>query len=94
MLGYGDPKEVEAAKKSTDQTADRTPLTVRGNTTRQLLQNPTKFQFCKQEVDWSGFRITKDGVKPMPHISQSIRDFPTPINRTDMRSFLRYGHGT
>ena len=61
-------------------------LTLLGND--GILQNPAKFQFCKQEVDWSGFRITNDGVKPMAHISQSIRDFPTPVNRTDMRSFM------
>ena len=61
-------------------------LTLLGN--NGILQNPAKFQFCKQEVDWSGFRISSDGVRPMPHISQSIRDFPTPINRTDMRSFM------
>ena len=53
-----------------------------------ILQNPAKFQFVKQEVNWSGFRITKKGVKPIPHISQSIAEFPTPINRTDMRSFM------
>ena len=61
-------------------------LTLLGN--NGILQNPAKFQFCQQEVDWSGFRISSDGVRPMPHISQSIRDFPTPINRTDMRSFM------
>ena len=41
-------------------------MTLLGN--NGILQNPAKFQFCNQEVDWSGFRITKDGVKPMPHI--------------------------
>ena len=25
----------------------------------------------------------------MAHISQSIMDFPTPVNRTDMRSFMK-----
>ena len=61
-------------------------LTLLGN--NGILQTPAKFQFCEQEVDWSGFRITKDWVKPMPHISQCIRDFTTPINRIDMRSFM------
>ena len=62
------------------------PLSLLGN--NGILQNPAKFQFVKQEVDWSGFRITKDGVKPKPHISQSTRDFPTLINRTVMPSFM------
>ena len=37
-----------------------------------ILQNPAKFQFCQQEVTWSGFTIGKDFVKPMKHISNSI----------------------
>jgi hypothetical protein len=53
-----------------------------------ILQNPAKFQFCQKEVDWSGFRIAGDTVRPMPHISQAVRDFPTPVNRTDLRSFM------
>ena len=53
-----------------------------------ILHNPAKFQICKKEVDWSGFRIGEDGVKPMPHISGAIRDFPTLVNRTDLRSFM------
>ena len=53
-----------------------------------ILQNPEKFQFCHKEVDWSGFRIAKGTVAPMPHILGIIRDFPTPVIRTDLRSFM------
>jgi hypothetical protein len=53
-----------------------------------ILQNPEKFQFCHKEVDWSGFRIEKGTVAPMPHILGIIRDFPTPVIRTDLRSFM------
>ena len=44
--------------------------------------------FYLTEVDWSGFRISATTVKPMPHISQAVRDFPTPVTRTEFRSFL------
>ena len=53
-----------------------------------ILQTPAKFQFCQKEVDWSGFRIGDDSVRPMPHISQEVRDFPTPVNRTDLKSCM------
>ena len=39
-------------------------------------------------MDWFGFRIGENSVNPMPHISQAVRDFPTPVNKTDMRSFM------
>ena len=53
-----------------------------------ILQNPSKFQFCQPTVNWAGFVIGKDTVKPMPHLTAAIRDFPTPLNKTDMRSFM------
>lgn len=51
-----------------------------------ILQNADKFQFGEKTVDWSGFRITKDSVKPLPAHAQAIRDFPVPQNITDLRS--------
>ena len=53
-----------------------------------ILQNPDKFQFCLDEVAWAGFVIGKDQVKPMPHLTQAVRDFPRPQNKTDLRSFM------
>ena len=53
-----------------------------------ILQNPAKFQFCQKSVNWSGFVIGEDTVKPMPHLTAAIRSFPTPVNKTDMRSFM------
>ena len=53
-----------------------------------ILQNPTKFQFCQKSVNWSGFVIGSDTVKPMPHLTSAIEHFPTPVNKTDLRSFM------
>jgi len=53
-----------------------------------ILQIPDKFRFCKKEINWSGFVIGPEKVKPMAHISAAIRNFPTPQNKTDMRSFM------
>ena len=40
------------------------------------------------EVNWSGFVIGSDSVRPMPHLTNAIRDFPMPVNRTDLISFM------
>ena len=53
-----------------------------------ILQNPEKFQFCQRSVNWAGFVIGENTVKPMKHLTAAVRDFPTPVNRTDMRSFM------
>ena len=40
-----------------------------------------------EEVDYLGFRITTSGIKPREDFLQSIRNFPTPRNITDVRSW-------
>ena len=50
--------------------------------------NPEKFQFCKQEVKFAGYRVTKDGIKADPEKVKAIAEFPKPTNITDLRSFL------
>ena len=50
--------------------------------------NPQKFQFGKQEVNFLGFLITADGVQTTPEFRESILNFPTPKNITDIRSWF------
>ena len=56
-----------------------------------MLRNPDKFRFCQTEVNWSGFMIGKDLVQSMPHLTNAIRNFPLPVNKTDLRSLLKEG---
>ena len=53
-----------------------------------MVFNPGKFQFSQQEVNYVGFKITNTGVKPQEQFLQNIRDFPTPRNITDVRSWF------
>ncbi len=48
--------------------------------------NPDKFVFSSYEVEFAGFSITKDSVRPCAKYLQAIRDFPCPKNITDARS--------
>ena len=53
-----------------------------------MVLNPTKFQFCQREVDFVGFRITEERIDPHPKYFSAIRDFPTPRNATDIKSWF------
>ena len=53
-----------------------------------IVINPKKFQFCKREVDFAGFRITENKIQPLPKYIDAIRAFPTPTNLTDIRSWF------
>ena len=53
-----------------------------------IVLNPEKFQFCKRQVDFAGFRITDDHIEPLPKYLDAIRSFPTPQGITDIRSWF------
>ncbi len=50
--------------------------------------NPDKFVFAQDTVEFAGFEITNDSVRPCRKYLQAILDFPTPKNITDMRSWF------
>ena len=50
--------------------------------------NPSKFVFAAENVEFAGFEITNDSVKPCPKYLDTIRNFPTPQNLTDIRSWF------
>ena len=50
--------------------------------------NPEKFVFARDEVEYVGFEITMDSVKPASSMLQAIKEFPAPTNITQMRSFF------
>ena len=50
--------------------------------------NPKKFQFGSSEVDFLGFRVTKDGIKPSQEFLDNIMSFPVPRSITDIRSWF------
>ena len=50
--------------------------------------NPPKFVFGKDVVDFAGFTVTEDGVKPTAHMVEAISNFPKPTNIKRVRSFF------
>ena len=53
-----------------------------------IVLNPEKFQFCQKRVDFAGFRISSEGITPLPKYTDAIGNFPTPRNRTDVKSWF------
>ena len=50
--------------------------------------NPDKFQFAPDEVEFAGFAIASNTVRPCKKYLRAISDFPTPQNITDVRSWF------
>ena len=50
--------------------------------------NPEKFVFARDEVEYVGFEITMDSVKPASSMLQTIKECPAPTYITQIRSFF------
>ena len=53
-----------------------------------IILNPSKFTFSRPTVEFAGFEITPTTVRPCPRLLEAIRNFPTPKNITDIRSWF------
>ena len=50
--------------------------------------NEEKFQFCQMEVDFAGFKIMANGIKPSDQILKDIAEFPEPTTLSKARSWF------
>ena len=55
---------------------------------RSISLNRDKFQFCQESIEFAGFHLSSDGYHISNDVTQAISNFPTPSNRTDLRSFF------
>ena len=55
---------------------------------RQISINKDKWVFCRTKVEFAGFQVSSDGYRIDSLITEALADFPTPANRTDLRSFF------
>ena len=53
-----------------------------------IILNPKKFQFCQRDIEFAGFLITQDDVKPLPKYIDAIANFRRPSNISDARSWF------
>ena len=50
--------------------------------------NEPKFVFCEDTVEFGGLKLTPSGICPSETIINAIKNFPTPKNITDARSWF------
>ena len=50
--------------------------------------NPSKFRFARETVEFAGFEISNETVRPCKKYTKAIADFPTPTSLTDVRSWF------
>ena len=53
-----------------------------------IIFKPSKFQFARDDVEYSGLLISSSGVRPSDDLSEAILNFPVPKNLTDIRSWF------
>ena len=53
-----------------------------------IIFNPGKFVFSQDDVEFGGFTLTSDGIKPTSSMIKAITDFPAPTDITGMRSWF------
>ena len=53
-----------------------------------LKVNAKKSFFARQELEYLGYWITRDGIKPLPKKVEAILKIATPTNRKELRSFI------
>ena len=49
---------------------------------------PEKCEFLKPKLEYLGHLVTAKGVKPTPKKIKTVKDFRTPRNPTEVKSFL------
>ena len=53
-----------------------------------IIQNPAKFKWGRKEIEYLGFWLTEDGVRPTPDTLKSISEVPRPSDITGIRSWF------
>ena len=50
--------------------------------------NTEKSYFTKDKLEYLGFKITRQGIMPLPDKVQAIKDIAVPTNKKQLRSFI------
>ena len=47
-----------------------------------------KYSFFKSEIEWLGFKISGEGVRPLVGKADALKNLPIPKNISELRSFF------
>lgn len=74
--------------KTFDELLDKLELVFRRLRAAGLKLSPTKCELCQKSVTYLGHVISPTGIGPDPEKVAAVRDWPTPRNQRDVRSFI------
>ena len=53
-----------------------------------LAISPKKCVFGEKELDFLGYRVTKEGISPLPKKLEAIAKFPSPVKQKHLLGYL------
>ena len=53
-----------------------------------IIQNPDKFVFGRRSLEYVGFQLTPDGIRPSDKMLEDIKSFPRPTSISGIRSWF------
>lgn len=71
-----------------EELQERTRFALQKLKENNLTINLKKCEFDKEEIDFLGFTITKDGIRPTQSKIDAIQNFRRPKERKEVKSFL------
>lgn len=89
LLGYRRiVDDVVIYDSNEDEHADHVRQFLQRCTDKKIALNKEKCAFSQEEVTFAGFTLSANGYSVDKSIIAAISKFPTPANRTDLRSFF------
>ena len=49
---------------------------------------PSKCELLKRDIIFMGHKVSRKGVSPNPVKVREVKEWPTPMNKTELESFL------
>jgi hypothetical protein len=53
-----------------------------------MVFSPDNFIFARETMEFAGFEITMEGIRPTDKYIEAIKNFPTPSNISEVRSWF------
>lgn len=80
--------DILVASSSEDEHFEHLKIVFHRLKTGQLCLNVDKCEFSKKEIEFLGYLINSDGVKPIKAKVEAVLQFPKPQNICELRRFL------
>jgi len=86
VLNYFDDYFIPA--KDWPEMRERLHHVLKTFTDAKLTLRPSKCKFAAKSIEFLGYVLSADGLRPGPTKLRAIREFPTPQNEHDVRRFM------